>query len=574
MGILDNDYKAAFDFMVLLWVFKVLRAKGLSEQVISRLKNLYSNNITIVVVNNILGKSFLNNRWSIRQGDRPSSILFCYGIDPHLTWLHKRLQGIPVYHIPMQGPVLRAQPFPPMLSETFKLIGYIDDVKPAITAMSEFSLVDNGSLLFEKASGCILHRDPTSGKVKFLPLGRWRGSLTQEDLPVNYIALSDHLDMVGVQLKATHTQTRKSNGDLLQERVTSTINPWRGGKFMEITQRGHSVNNYCLSKIWFKAAYIDLRVLDVSKITSSIKSWIYADQLEKPQELVLYRSRKEGGLNVNNVKCRALAEQIKSFLDTAVNPKFRNNIYHRALYDWHVLDIRTIPDPGRPPYYSVEFFTAIKSVKNEGLLNVATLSLGHWYKALLENYVTTEVNVEGFRFKKNCKIESDHPNVDWERTWSLACIKGLESENYSFLWKLVHNILPTQERLSRILVNITSPVCTLCDANQSCNLVHAMFLCNHNSNIAQWLLQLLRKHVRYLTPQQVILLDMNLEEKLKLPFIWLIANTLGIIWNSRVEKKATSLITTRAVLEANIMLLRKTRFKGAAEQLNLMMSTE
>ena len=65
---------------------------------------------------------------------------------------------------------------------------------------------------------------------------------------------------------------------------------------MSITQRGHSVNTYCLSKLWFKTASVDLRSLDIAKITSQIKSWIYADQLEKPQEMVLYRSRKQGGL--------------------------------------------------------------------------------------------------------------------------------------------------------------------------------------------------------------------------------------------------------------------------------------
>ena len=37
-GILDTDYMAAFDFLVMLWVFKVLLKKGLSELVISRLK--------------------------------------------------------------------------------------------------------------------------------------------------------------------------------------------------------------------------------------------------------------------------------------------------------------------------------------------------------------------------------------------------------------------------------------------------------------------------------------------------------------------------------------------------------
>ena len=63
-GILDNDYMAAFDFMVLTWVFKVLEAKGLDTKVISKLKNMYDNHLTVVVVNNVHGKCFLNIRWS------------------------------------------------------------------------------------------------------------------------------------------------------------------------------------------------------------------------------------------------------------------------------------------------------------------------------------------------------------------------------------------------------------------------------------------------------------------------------------------------------------------------------
>ena len=101
-GILDNDYKAAFYYVVLLWVFKVLAAKGLDMSVIERFKNIYKDNITVVVVNNILGKSFKNLRCSIRQGDCPSSILFNFGIDPHLTWLDRRLKGIPIYKQPAQ----------------------------------------------------------------------------------------------------------------------------------------------------------------------------------------------------------------------------------------------------------------------------------------------------------------------------------------------------------------------------------------------------------------------------------------------------------------------------------------
>ena len=251
-GILDNDYKAAFDYMVLLWVFKVLAAKGLDMSVIERLKNIYNDNITIVVVNNIMGKSFKNLRLSIRQGDRPSSILFNFGIDPHLTWLDRRLKGIPIYKQPAQGPLLQGQIRqlqPLQVQETYKVIGYVDDVKPSITSMNEFILVDKGSSLFEKASGCILHRDPASGKVKLLPLGRWKGVLQQEDLPVKYIRISDHLDMVGVQLSATFCQTRQVNGEKVQERVKNVVGPWKGGKFMPLVQRPFSVNSFCVSKI-------------------------------------------------------------------------------------------------------------------------------------------------------------------------------------------------------------------------------------------------------------------------------------------------------------------------------------
>ena len=94
-GILDNDYMAAFDLMVLTWVFKVLVAKGLDKRVVDRLRSMYKNHLTIVVINNIRGQCFANHRWSIRQGDRPSSVMFCYGLEPHLDWLERRLQGIP-----------------------------------------------------------------------------------------------------------------------------------------------------------------------------------------------------------------------------------------------------------------------------------------------------------------------------------------------------------------------------------------------------------------------------------------------------------------------------------------------
>ena len=48
-GILDTDLIAAFDFLCLDWVLMVLEKKGLDKKVINIIKNLYRNNLTIVV---------------------------------------------------------------------------------------------------------------------------------------------------------------------------------------------------------------------------------------------------------------------------------------------------------------------------------------------------------------------------------------------------------------------------------------------------------------------------------------------------------------------------------------------
>ena len=127
--------------------------------------------------------------------------------------------------------------------------------------------------------------------------------------------------MVGVKLKASFTATRKLNCDELQNKVKSIVAAWKGGKFMPLTQRPFSINCYCLSKIWFRCASLPLRACDFSTITSSLKSWIYADQLEKPNELALYRPRKHGGLALINVQFKSLSLLIKTFLEMAVVPK-------------------------------------------------------------------------------------------------------------------------------------------------------------------------------------------------------------------------------------------------------------
>ena len=103
-GIGDQDYVAAFDLLVLSWVWRVLDKKGVNPVTLFRLKNLYKGGITIPVVNCSPGQAIFDMRGSLRQGGLGSMDWFAVGIDPLLNYLDKRLTGIPISILPVYGP--------------------------------------------------------------------------------------------------------------------------------------------------------------------------------------------------------------------------------------------------------------------------------------------------------------------------------------------------------------------------------------------------------------------------------------------------------------------------------------
>ena len=285
-GILDTDLIAAFCNMVVTWCLQVMYRKGLDPAVIARYRNLYDDNFSIIVVNGVQGRCVKNTRMSVRQGDKFAMELFSFGMDPILGYLKRRLTGILIHSAPVQGPVLLPIPPPPpppslptsipglpdlpprpptqqLLPATFRaslppletryyLFAYCDNVKPAVTSLWEFRLIERVMTIFKKASGCMMHRSIESKKCKFLPLGKWRTELTQAMIPHAFFTLSYKLDFLGVTFKSTFMATRKANGDILKERIKNVIGPWKGGLFMPLNMRSHSVNTYAISKLMYR----------------------------------------------------------------------------------------------------------------------------------------------------------------------------------------------------------------------------------------------------------------------------------------------------------------------------------
>ena len=137
----------------------------------------------------------------------------------------------------------------------------------------------------------------------------------------------------------------------------------------------------------------------------------------------------------------------------------------------------------------------------------------------------------------------------------------------NFLFKLLHCILPTAERVARILPN-HSQLCTRCRLEVPESLQHALFDCPGNQGVSSVLHNGLRKFIPNLTKQMILTLNFQVEEELQFPLVWTTAAFLSALWNLRTEKKRVELVRIRADMEASCRLLRESRLDRTSEMLS------
>ena len=336
------------------------------------------------------------------------------------------------------------------------------------------------------------------------------------------------------------------------------IGSWKAGKFLALTSRPWSINSYCLSKLWYRTACIDLRAGDSDAITSNIKGWLYQDLLEKPQEMMIYRQPDQGGLGVHHVRCRAMAMLVHTFLSQAICPKFMTNHYYTALYQWHVLDRRDMADPGRPPYYSADFFSTIRDVHQNTPLNLAWVTLRQWYQILIERGIThTSNDLDSPPQLILNRSEERNQQVEFSTPYRLARQFGLSPDQKSFLFKLIQSILPTRDRLARMR-KADSAQCMFCDQlDSTCHII----LCSNSSEVTMPLMNCLSTHLDNITPENIVMMNVKPPESMELPLTWLVATCLGYVWEMRADGKKAKLMDCKAILLAKVAMLKQTHWK-------------
>ena len=194
-------------------------------------------------------------------------------------------------------------------------------------------------------------------------------------------------------------------------------------------------------------------------------------------------------------------------------------------------------------------------------MNVATMTTAQWYRVLLEQELTMQTMQNNTMEYISSRSELASPGTDWELTWRRARLKGLGSEATSFLWKLLHRILPTEERVARILPN-SSEYCRQCPTPTPANLEHCFFDCVSTRHVGRCLLAAIQVYDPSATPAGLLRLVFEADEDTEMPIVWVTAQTLLYIWGVRLSGRVVDLMVTRTLLETKINLLRETRFRN------------
>ena len=357
--------------------------------------------------------------------------------------------------------------------------------------------------------------------------------------------------MVGVQLCSSWASTRRKNGDLLREQVSTLMGMWRTGKFMPLVLRPFSVNTYALSKVWFRSTSVNLREGDFTAINSAIKKWLYSDLLFKPETLLLYRPVSQGGLGLISVKLKAQALFLRNFLDMACNPLYIHSQYLNTIYRAKVLD-EAIECPVLPPYFQESFFMTIKEALQAGRC-VSSMKTKQWYQFLHQREFSVEQHLNNTLsyIPRRSRVESLLPNNNWDLSFHRLNLPHLHSDVKSFGWKMVHHLLPCEEVVSRKLGHIAAACRFACEDNPVADLSHCFFFCHLTESIGSWILDLVRKADPVADCNSLICIGFSGSDSL----VWLVLNALYFSWSRRCAGKPALLSEFLASIESDVLIL-------------------
>lgn len=501
-ALLSFDMSKAFDRCYIPYVAKVMEHMNFSESFIDLVLDMHSGVTTRFILNKLTAPICLT--FSIRQGDPIAMLLYIIYMEPFLMKLGQVCSGVRLAGLKQ-------------LDED-----YADDTEVLVEDDADFQRIDELFIKFERVSGALLSR---SEKSKVLGLGGWRD---RQVWPLPWLKVVQEIKVFGFQILSNYQDILDRNWSCLIEDIRSTIMSYSLRCLDTLQQRTDVLNIFVFSRLWYKCQALPLPANYASQLERMATRFLWRGKLEKLAMQEVHCKADQGGLGLVEIRSKADALFVKQACRMMANQEgnsVRHIQYWLGLYLGNLMPfLRPGPHSEQIPPFYVHFKRLFQEMVGMELLKIDELEavkVKDIYKGLTETLPPPKVI---FKY-----------NLPWDLVWKYINNPVLDVYQRELLFMLVHNILPTRERLFR-LNQADNAVCSEGDGVES--VEHLFCTCRRVQVAWAWMRRLiLNKNLALPTVSDFELLhSLSGLDDGTCDLVWLISNYVEFVWKQKTSK--------------------------------------
>ena len=294
-------------------------------------------------------------------------------------------------------------------------------------------------------------------------------------------------------------------------------------RYLTLFQRVIVINIVILAKVWYTAHTYPLPLKYSKLINKEIFHFLWQSKYNPIKREVLYQKKHEGGLGILCVFYKAQSIFASTFLKQFLNSKEDNSLikYYCALRMNPIFNILQLPKNVsfvKSKFYD-EYVNLIRRLTSVN--NFPNVSSANIYSVLLPDCQPT--------------VNSNH-SITWERAWKNMNFKYVNVNERDIIFKFLHNILTTKNRLFQIK-KINSPLCPLCNSIE--NQIHLFVECKKVKNVLLYFKDLLNKICSIKNHNIINILHLNFKANKRQCNTAILLTTayMGCIWYNRSQTK-------------------------------------
>ena len=410
------DFERAFDNIAHEYLRRVLQTYNYGHNMTQAILSLYDGAVSTININGHF-TSDIPIQCSIRQGCPMSSLLYAIVIDPFISLLNMKLRGLKIGRD----------------KQPVTCITYADDITVILRDTCDFNIVKQTLKIYEQAAGARINWAKSSA----LPIGNW-----DQTHDLGGIRYQPTNKILGIYFGSTIPQTIEYTWDEKVKIIQGSIKDAHT-RNLDLQQRIWVTNAYHLSKIWYTAQIVPITEQKAQQITTKIHQYLWAGNIFRVPASTLHRKKHEGGLDMINIKAKCCTLYITRIMKQSQQ---RGNITgtwikHHAQYAQKQNPPQWAPLPKEieylRSYYQELAYVNPKQVEDKD---------DEYKKTVYQTLYSARFHIS---ITLPIRVQEKHQHSNWTSIWTNIHKRFLPTTIRTIWYIVVHDILPTNERLQK-----------------------------------------------------------------------------------------------------------------------------